>query len=192
MPYPVTRLRRLRINPLVRSQIQETELSARRLVAPLFVRAGRKLRAPIASMPGQYQFSLDELIVEAKELKRHGIGSLLLFGIPAHKDAGASQAYASTGIVQEALAALKKAAPNMLLIADLCFCEYTTHGHCGIIKNGDVDNDATLLLIAITAGAQARAGADIIAPSGMMDGMVRTIRQALDNDGFKNTPIMSY
>jgi porphobilinogen synthase len=158
-------------------------------------------------MPGQYQMSIDVLLQEAKALQRKGITSLLLFGIPARKDAVGSQAYAPSGIVQQALRALKKALPDVLLIADLCFCEYTSYGHCGILKRQrgrggegakernsqwDVDNDATLKLIAKTAVAQARAGADIIAPSGMMDGMVKTIRQALDQNGFKNTLIMSY
>ena len=200
MPFPSTRWRRLRVNPLVRSRIQETELPARRLVAPLFVRPGRRLRRPIASMPGQYQMSIDVLVQQAKALQRKGISALLLFGIPDRKDAVGSQAYAASGIVQKALRALKEALPDVLLIADLCFCEYTAHGHCGIFKRrrgraGEretVDNDATLKLIAKTAVAQARAGADIIAPSGMMDGMVATIRRALDGHGFKNTLIMSY
>ncbi len=192
MPFPATRLRRLRINPLVRSRIEETDLSARRIVAPLFVRPGRHVRQPISSMPGQYQMSIDVLVREAQILSRRGIKSLLLFGIPAKKDAVGTQAYASSGIVQQAIRALKKALPDVLIAADLCFCEYTSHGHCGIVKNGDVDNDATLALIAKTSVAQARAGADIIAPSGMMDGMVKTIRQALDKNGFKSTLIMSY
>jgi porphobilinogen synthase len=192
MGFPSTRMRRLRANPVVRSKIQEMDLSPRRLVAPLFVRAGRGVRIPIASMPGQYQMSIDVLIREGMALRRQGITSLLLFGIPARKDASGSQAYAVNGIVQQAIRALKKALPETLVLADLCFCEYTSHGHCGILKNGDVDNDATLKIIAKTAVAQARAGADVIAPSGMMDGMVKTIRQALDKNGFKNTLIMSY
>src|SRR5258706_5375364 len=192
MAFPSTRLRRLRANPRVRSKVHETDLSAERLIAPLFVRPGRDVRLAISSMPGQYQLSIDALIQEAKVLKRRGITSLLLFGIPTRKDAVGSEAYAANGIVQQALRSLKKVLPDTLLIADLCFCEYTSHGHCGIIKNGDVDNDATLKLIAKTAVAQARAGADIIAPSGMMDGMVKTIRQSLDKSGFKNTLIMSY
>jgi len=192
MPFPATRLRRLRINPLIRSRVEETEWSARRLIAPLFVRPGNNLRVPVSSMPGQAQMSIDVLVREARSLRRQGIASLLLFGIPARKDALGSEAYRSVGIVQQALRALRKGVPDVLLIADLCFCEYTSHGHCGILKRGDVDNDATLKLIAKTAVAQARAGADIIAPSGMMDGMVKTIRQALDRNGFKNTLIMSY
>lgn len=182
----------MRVNPLVRSRIQETDLDARRLIAPLFVRPGRLVNLSIASMPGQSQMSIDVLLQKARRLKRRGIASLLLFGIPPRKDARGSQAYAPNGIVQQALRALKKGVPDMLLIADLCFCEYTTHGHCGVLKGGDVDNDATLRLIAKTALAQARAGADVIAPSGMMDGMVKTIREALDKNGFKNTLIMSY
>jgi porphobilinogen synthase len=143
-------------------------------------------------MPGQFQMSIDVLIQEAQRLRRQGIVSLLLFGIPTRKNATGSEAFAPGGIIQQALRALKKAVPDVLLIADLCFCEYTSHGHCGVLKQGDVDNDATLSLIAKTAVAQARAGADVIAPSGMMDGMVKTIRQALDKHGFKNTLIMSY
>jgi porphobilinogen synthase len=192
MGFPATRLRRLRINPLVRSSLQETDLLPRRLMMPLFVRSGQGVRTPIASMPGQYQLSIDELLREAQILRRRGIASLLLFGIPSKKDALGSEAYAASGIIQKAIRALKKKFPDMLVAADLCFCEYTSHGHCGIIRNGDVDNDATLAITARAAIAQARSGADIIAPSGMMDGMVKTIRQALDKTGFKNTLIMSY
>ncbi len=192
MSFPATRLRRLRATSLFRNKLAETELAPRRLIAPLFVREGRGIKHPISSMPGQAQMSLDVLLQETKTLYRKGISSVLLFGIPAKKDAIGSQAYATNGIVQQALRAIKKAQPDMLLIADLCFCEYTSHGHCGIIKKGDVDNDKTLKLIAKTAVAQAKAGADIIAPSGMMDGMVKTIRHALDKNGFKNTLIMSY
>jgi len=192
MPFPATRLRRLRVNTLVRSRIQETELAGRRLIAPLFVRTGHDVRIPIRSMPGQYQMSIDVLLQEARAFERKGISSLLLFGIPSRKDSTGSQAYAFNGVVQQAIRALKKAVPDVMVTSDLCFCEYTSHGHCGIVKGGNVDNDATLKLIAKTAVAQARAGADIIAPSGMMDGMVKTIRQALDQYGFENTLIMSY
>ena len=205
MGFPATRLRRLRINPLVRSRIQETDLSPRRLMEPLFVRPGRELRLPITSMPGQYQMSVDVLVREAETLRRRGIASILLFGIPSKKDAIGSQAYASSGIVQQAVRAIKRKLPDVLIASDLCFCEYTSHGHCGILKKQgsrgareqgggqwDVDNDETLKITVKTAIAQARAGADIIAPSGMMDGMVKTIRQALDKNGFKNTLIMSY
>ena len=192
MAFPATRLRRLRINPLVRQRLEETEVSAARLIAPLFVRPGRNERRPIASMPGQYQLSIDRLIHEASQLYSKGVPSILLFGIPARKDARGSDAYASGGIVQQAVRALKKTLPKLLVITDLCFCEYTDHGHCGIVHRGELDNDATLNIIAKAAIAQARAGADIIAPSGMVDGMVKTIRTALDRHGFKNTLIMSY
>lgn len=222
MVFPATRLRRLRINPLVRAHLRETELASRRLIAPLFVRPGARVRQPITSMPGQYQFSIDSLIPEAASLHRRGIPSVLLFGIPSHKDACAREAYAQQGIIQQAVRALKRAMPGLLVMTDLCFCEYTTHGHCGILKlprgrkgaNGragdgslrsrahacaparigdwELDNDATLDLIAKTAVAQAEAGADVIAPSGMIDGMVQTIRRALDRRGFHNTLIMSY
>jgi len=200
MPFPATRLRRLRVNTLVRSRVQETDLASRRFIAPLFVRPGHNVRLPILSMPGQSQMSIDVLLQEAERLRRQGIVSLLLFGIPTHKNASGTEAYSPGGIVQKALRALKKALPDVLLISDLCFCEYTSHGHCGILarqsgRAGErvtVDNDATLKLIAKTAVAQARAGADVIAPSGMMDGMVRTVRRALDQSDFQNTLIMSY
>lgn len=192
MAFPSTRLRRLRANSLVRSKLQETDLSARHLMAPLFIRPGRRIRTPIASMPGQFQLSIDEALIEAAALKRKGITSLLLFGIPSKKDPAGREAYAPNGIIQQAIRALKKKYPDLWIAADLCFCEYTTHGHCGILKKGDVDNDATLAITRKTAIAQARAGADIIAPSGMMDGMVKAIRGALDAGGFKNTLIMSY
>jgi porphobilinogen synthase len=192
MAFPATRLRRLRINPLVRERLEETQLSPSRLIAPLFVRPGHNERRPVASMPGQYQLSIDRLIHEASQLYSKGVASILLFGLPSRKDACGSQAYASNGIVQQAVRALKKVLPKLMVITDLCFCEYTDHGHCGFIRHGELDNDATLKLIARTAVAQARAGADIIAPSGMIDGMVKTIRTALDRAGFKNTLIMSY
>jgi len=192
MAFPANRLRRLRINSLVRSRLAETEVSSRQLILPLFVRPGRGLRTPISSMPGQFQWSLDRLIPEIQALVRRGLRSVLLFGIPSRKDNRASEAYAAQGIIQQAVRAMKKKFPDLLVITDLCFCEYTPHGHCGIIRNGHLDNDATLGLIAKTAIAQARAGADIIAPSGMIDGMVKTIRQALDRQGFQNTLIMSY
>ena len=192
MPFPATRLRRLRINPLVRERLEETEVSPARLIAPLFVRPGRKERRPVASMPGQYQLSIDRLINEAGQLYSKGVASVLLFGIPLRKDPRGSDAYISNGIVQQAVRALKKSLPKLMVITDLCFCEYTDHGHCGILKGGELDNDATLKILAKAAVAQAKAGADIIAPSGMIDGMVRTIRAALDRAGFKNTLIMSY
>src|SRR5258707_851091 len=154
MPFPATRLRRLRINPLVREHLEETEISPTRLIAPLFVRPGRNERRPVASMPGQHQFSIDQAVKETATLIRHGISSVLLFGIPSRKDARGSEAFAAHGIIQQAVGALKKAYPKLLVITDLCFCEYTDHGHCGILKKGELDNDATLELIAKTAVAQ--------------------------------------
>lgn len=192
MAFPATRLRRLRMNPLVRQRLQETDLEARRLVAPLFVRPGRALRRPIASMPGHAQLSIDSLVQEARTLTRLGVRSVLLFGIPKQKDPRGSEAYAPQGIVQQAVRALKRALPELLVMTDLCFCEYTSHGHCGIWRRNELDNDATLEIIAKTAVAQAKAGADVIAPSGMIDGMVRTIRRALDAQGFQDRLIMSY
>jgi porphobilinogen synthase len=202
MGFPAVRLRRLRINPLVRSRLTGTVVAPERLVAPLFVRSGRQIRNPIPSMPGQFQLSIDQLLAEARELYRLGVRSVLLFGIPARKDAHGSEAYAHNGIVQVAVRALKGALPELLVITDLCFCEYTDHGHCGIVKRAagrkrqaadwQLDNDTTLEIIARTASVQAQAGADIIAPSGMIDGMVKTIRRALDSRRFQNTLIMSY
>lgn len=192
MAFPSQRLRRLRLNPLVRNRLEETHLDPQRMVAPLFVRPGKGQRRPISSMPGQYQFSIDEMLQEARVLERMGIGSVLLFGLPSRKDASGSEAWATQGIIQQAVRALKKARPQLLVITDLCFCEYTAHGHCGVLKKSQLDNDATLANIAKTAVAQARAGADIIAPSGMIDGMVKTIRQALDRAGFNDRLIMSY
>lgn len=192
MAFPKTRLRRLRAHPVLRRQVQEHDVPARRLIAPFFVRPGRGIRAPIGSMPGQFHYSIDTLIPAVRAIKRLGVHSVLLFGIPSRKDARGSEAYAQNGIIQQAVRALKRAFPDLLVITDLCFCEYTSHGHCGILNGKGVDNDATLAITAKTAVAQARAGADIIAPSGMMDGMVATIRRALDNAGFKDRLIMSY
>jgi porphobilinogen synthase len=192
MGFPNTRLRRLRMHPRVRQSLQETDVPAKRLIAPLFVRSGRRQRRPIISMPGQYQLSIDLLVQEAKTLSRLGVHSVLLFGIPDRKDARGSGAWAPNGIVQKAARALKAALPDLVLATDLCFCEYTSHGHCGILRGRELDNDATLAAIAKTAVAQAKAGADIIAPSGMIDGMVAAIRRALDRNGLKDRLIMSY
>ncbi len=192
MAFPSQRLRRLRLNPLIRERVQETEVSTARLIMPFFVRPGRNVKASIPSMPGQYQRSLDVLLKDVTRLQARGLRSVLLFGLPSKKDLVGSEAYSPRGIIQQAVRLLKKKCPNLLVITDLCFCEYTSHGHCGIVKQGHVDNDATLKLIGKTAVAQARAGSDLIAPSGMMDGMVKTIRQALDKAGFQHTPIMSY
>ena len=180
------------MNPLVRARVQEHTVRPEQLIAPLFIRPGRRQRVPIHSMPGHYQLTVDLAVEEARVLFRRGIRSVLLFGIPSKKDARGSDAYAAKGIIQQAVRALKKALPELLVITDLCFCEYTSHGHCGILKGRELDNDATLAIIAKTAVVQAKAGADIIAPSGMIDGMVKTIRQALDARGFHKVCILSY
>jgi porphobilinogen synthase len=171
---------------------RETTLAASNLVAPLFVCHGTKVRRPVASMPGHHQLSVDELARDAEEIARAGIGGVILFGIPATKDAVGREAYDEKGIVPTALRALKKAAPGLLLWADVCLCEYTDHGHCGVLDGETVDNDKTLPLLARAATAYAAAGADLIAPSDMMDGRVRAIRRALDEGGFPDTPIVSY
>jgi porphobilinogen synthase len=194
--FPTTRLRRLRYHPAVRELTRETRLAPSQFVLPLFVRSGEKLRKEIAAMPGNYQLSPDLLADEAREAADLGLGGVILFGIPDNKDAVGSEALSQSGIIPKALRALKRAAPNLLAVTDLCFCEYTDHGHCGPIAEStgrpDVDNDATLELLGQQAVVHARAGADVIAPSGMMDGMVQAIRQALDAAGFDHVPIMSY
>jgi porphobilinogen synthase len=194
--FPTTRLRRLRYHPAVRELTRETRLSPAGFVLPLFVRPGEKLRQEIAAMPGNFQLSPDMLAEEARQAADLGLGGVILFGIPAHKDATGSMALSDAGIIPQALRALKQATPGLLAITDLCFCEYTDHGHCGPITHRtgrpDVDNDATLELLANQAVVHARAGADMIAPSGMMDGMVRAVRQALDAADFPHVPIMSY
>lgn len=192
MLFPDYRPRRLRKNELFRSMIRETSLSVNNLIYPLFVVPGRGIRRPIASMPGVYQLSIDELIKEAREIKNLLIPAVILFGIPEQKDEKASQAYDPNGIIQRAVKALKEKVPDLLVICDVCLCEYTSHGHCGLIRNNDVDNDATLELLARTALSQAKAGADMVAPSDMMDGRVAEIRQALDENGFEEVPIMAY
>ena len=194
--FPNTRLRRLRYNPAVRSLVQETRLNPAQMILPLFVRGGRNVRQAISSMPGHFQLSPDQLVAEIQEVQELGLGGVILFGIPDAKDALGSDSYSDQGIVQQAIAAAKKTAPQMLVITDVCFCEYTDHGHCGVINDCtgrvDVDNDATLELIASQALSHARAGADMVAPSGMMDGMVGAIRGRLDSAGFAHLPIMSY
>jgi len=186
------RLRRLRRTEALRRLVRETRLSAEDFVYPLFVVHGSGVRNAIPSMPGQAQLSIDQLPAEAQELRALGIPAVLLFGIPASKDEQASEAYAPDGIVQQAVRALKQADPALLVITDVCLCEYTSHGHCGIVRDGDVDNDATLPLLARTALSHAQAGAGMVAPSAMMDGQVAAIRQALDENGFGQTPIMAY
>ena len=192
MQFPTIRPRRLRQTAAVRALVRETELSVSHLVQPYFVRAGRNIRKPIGSMPGQFQLSIDQLIRSAAEAAQRGVPAVILFGIPARKDAQASGAFAANGIVPTAVRALKKALPELLVITDVCLCEYTSHGHCGVVRQGKVLNDPTLALLAKAAVAYADAGADIIAPSDMMDGRVAAIRAALDKAGYCETPIMSY
>jgi porphobilinogen synthase len=194
--FPTARMRRLRYNPAVRRLVRHTSLDPSRLVLPLFVRPGRNERRPIGSMPGQAQLSPDLLAKEAAEAHRLGLGGVLLFGIPAEKDALGSDATSDSGIVAQGIRAIKDAAPDLLVITDVCFCEFTDHGHCGplseVTGRVDVDNDATLPLLAQQALVHARAGADMVAPSGMMDGMVGAIRQGLDAAGYAHLPVMSY
>jgi porphobilinogen synthase len=207
--FPVVRLRRLRTSPVLRQLVAETHLNVSQLVLPLFVRAGRKLRHPIASMPGVFQLSPDELLREAARAHALGVPAVLLFGIPDKKDAKASGAFAKNGIVQQAVRLLKKELPSLLVITDVCLCEYMEHGHCGIVsgtgfqpvKNKTTGkmpvplkilNDPTLKILAQTALSHAEAGADIVAPSDMMDGRVAAIRAALDKNNFTDTPVMSY
>lgn len=186
------RHRRLRTSRAMRSLVRETHLTVDDFIYPLFVVEGENMKNEVPSMPGVYQLSLDYLEQEMAEISRLGIKSVLLFGVPAHKDATGTGAYSEAGIVQEATRLIKKAFPDLIVIADTCLCEYTSHGHCGVIEHGEVANDASLELLADTAVSQAKAGADIIAPSNMMDGFVITIREALDEAGFSHVPIMSY
>jgi len=192
MPFPVSRPRRLRATPALRRLVRETELSPSDFVMPYFVRPGKGEKRPIKSMPGHFQYSVDELVKAAGPLVQSGVPAVILFGIPDAKDSKASGAYAKDGIVQRAAAALKDRYPDLCVIADLCFCEYMDHGHCGIIKGERVLNDETLEFTAKTAVSQAKAGFDVIAPSGMMDGQVAAIRKALDAAGFAMTPILAY
>ena len=194
--FPVNRPRRLRQSPALRRLVAETRLSADQLVLPLFVRAGRKLRRPIAAMPGVCQLSPDELLREATAARAAGVPAVLLFGIPEHKDAKASEAFAADGIVQRAVRLLKKELPDLLVITDVCLCEYMSHGHCGLVETGPrgarILNDPTLKILARAAVSHAEAGADIVAPSDMMDGRVGAIRAGLDRAGFADTPILAY
>ena len=194
--FPASRLRRLRQSPALRRLVRETRLSAEQLVLPLFVRSGRKLRRPIQAMPGVFQFSPDELLREAARAHELGVPAVLLFGIPDAKDNRASGAYAASGIVQKTIRLLKKELPALLVITDVCLCEYMAHGHCGVVQKDQrgvhILNDPSLKLLARAASSHAEAGADIVAPSDMMDGRVRAIREQLDRLGFTDTPIMSY
>jgi porphobilinogen synthase len=192
MPFPSTRLRRLRRSETLRGLVRETELSPAHLIQPAFVVAGENVREEIPSMPGIERFSISELVAEATEIAAAGIGAILLFGIPAAKDESGSGAYDDEGVVQMAVRALKEAHPELVLITDVCLCEYTSHGHCGFVRDGEVDNDLTIELLAKTAISHAEAGADAVAPSDMMDGRVGTIRHQLDEEGHASTPIVAY
>jgi porphobilinogen synthase len=192
MSFPIHRKRRLRVSESMRRLVRETHLDPSNLVLPLFVCPGEGVRKEIGSMPGNFQLSVDQLVKECEQAHRLGLGGVILFGIPEHKDELASEAYDPNGITQRAVRAVKQAAPKLLVITDVCNCEYTSHGHCGKVVDGDVDNDATLAWLAEAALSHARAGADIVAPSDMMDGRVAAIRHSLDAHGFQNTPILAY
>ncbi|MBN1614422.1 MAG: porphobilinogen synthase [Deltaproteobacteria bacterium] len=192
MYYPDYRPRRLRRNENLRRMIRETKVSVDDLVYPLFVTAGKGVRKPIGSMPGHFQLSVDQLASEVKQAKEAGIPAVLLFGIPDKKDEVASGAFAKDGIVQQAIRRIKDRVPDILVITDVCLCEYTSHGHCGMIEKGYVENDTTLEVLAETALSHVRAGADMVAPSAMMDGQVAAIREALDEKGYEKIPIMAY
>jgi porphobilinogen synthase len=193
MPFPQTRLRRLRRTPVLRDLVRETRLDADDFVLPLYIEDGLEGRTPLAAMPGVDRLSISAAVEEAGEAAALGIPAVLLFGIPSHKDEEGSGAWDDEGIVQLATRAIKEAHPELLVIADLCLCEYTSHGHCGLLRaDGTVDNDSSVELLARTAVSQARAGADVIAPSDMMDGRVGAIRAALDEDGLTDTPILAY
>ncbi len=196
MTFPTTRLRRLRYHPAVRNLIRATTLSPSNLVLPLFVRPGSGVRKEIASMPGHFQMSPDVFAEEVRQVARLGLGGILLFGIPAEKDACGSDAMSDQGIIPQAVRIAKEVAPQLLVITDVCFCEYTSHGHCGALSRVggriDLDNDTTLTMLGHQAAAHARAGADIVAPSGMIDGMVGAIRRRLDAIGYHHVPILSY
>ncbi len=188
----IQRPRRLRRTAALREMVRETRLDPADLIYPLFVCPGEGVRREISSMPGVFNLSIDELVKEAEATRRDGIRSIIVFGLPESKDVEGCQAWAEDGITQRAIRAVKREVKDLVVLADTCLCEYTSHGHCGPISDGDVDNDATLELLARTAVSQARAGADIIAPSGMMDGMVAAIREGLDAAGLTNIPILSY
>jgi porphobilinogen synthase len=192
MTFPTSRLRRLRRSEALRRMVRETRLSRDDLVLPLFVVEGRGVREPVSSMPGVFRHSVDELVSEAKLVQDLGLPGVILFGIPATKDARGSGADAAHGIVQRAVAAVKQAAPELCVITDVCLCEYTDHGHCGLVEGDQVRNDPSLERIAATALSHARAGADMVAPSDMMDGRVGAIRRALDGGGFEELPILAY
>ena len=192
MYYPVFRPRRLRETETVRRMVRETRLTTDDFIMPFFVVHGRQVRREISSMPGNFQLSVDELVKEVKEAAALGIPGVILFGLPATKDAVASEAYAKDGIVQQAIRAIKDSVSDLAVITDVCLCEYTSHGHCGVVEKGRVKNDPSLELLARTAVSHAAAGADMVAPSDMMDGRVGAIRESLDEAGFEETPILAY
>ncbi len=192
MSYPIARLRRLRRNENIRRLVRETHISTADFIYPMFAIYGDNVRNPIVSMPGTFQLSIDNLVADVKEVVDLDIPAIILFGIPETKDDVGSSAYAADGIMQRAVQTVKSAYPDLLVITDVCLCEYTDHGHCGPVENGHVVNDKTIDLIGITAVSHARAGADMVAPSGMMDGQVSAIRAALDSEGFQDIPIMAY
>jgi len=192
MFFPEFRARRLRRNDTMRRMVRETFLRPEDMIYPMFSAFGKDIKKEIVSMPGIYQQSIEHIVTEAKEVYELGIPAVLLFGIPETKDALGQDAYSDTGIIQETIKAIKAEVPKLLVITDVCMCEYTDHGHCGVIKDGDVDNDETLKLLAAEALSHARAGADIVAPSDMMDGRIAAIREVLDANGFTDIPIMSY
>ena len=192
MPFPLHRMRRLRRNERFRALVRETRLTPETFIFPIFVCPGESVRLDIPSMPGQYNFSVDNAVSMAQLVAKVGVGGVLLFGIPESKDDVGSGAYAEEGIVQTALRAIRQNVSDLILIGDVCLCEYTSHGHCGVVKDGDVENDPTLELLRRTAVSQVEAGADMVAPSDMMDGRVGAIRGGLDEAGFDDIPIMSY
>jgi len=192
MSFPATRMRRLRRTETLRGLVRETELSAAHLIQPAFVVAGEGVREEVPSMPGIERFSISELVAEATEVATAGVGALLLFGVPADKDETGSGAYDDEGVVQMAVRALKEAHPDLVVITDVCLCEYTSHGHCGLLREGEVDNDITVELLAKTAISHAEAGADAVAPSDMMDGRIGAIRHQLDEEGHSGVPIVAY
>jgi len=192
MAFPETRPRRLRRGAAIRRLVRETTLDPSNFLFPLFVCPGKGVKRAISSLPGQFHFSVDELVREAEEVARLGIPGVILFGLPERKDEVGSEAWHAEGVIQRGVRALKKAVPELLVAVDACFCEYTTHGHCGVVRDGWVDNDATLENLGRAAVSYARAGADLVAPSGMMDGFVGFLREGLDEEGFEDVAILSY
>lgn len=192
MSFPIHRPRRLRISKAIRKMVQETRLSPEDFIYPMFVTFGKSVRKKIPSMPGCFQLSADEIVKEAQKVHKLGIPAVLLFGIPEHKNESGSEAYSSKGVIQKAVTAIKDKVPELVVITDVCLCEYMSHGHCGIVKKGKILNDPTLELLAKQALSHVNAGADIVAPSDMMDGRIAVIRDVLDAQGFEDTLIMSY